>query len=830
MRRSRTTVVFILAALICSTLGTALAAVVQRRDDKPTEAGPAAAPQGITDLVELPTPPSGLLVGIATFDRRTPPTDAVTSALEGLGLVVQPMRRLPVALVYGTATQLRSAVTKRIAADVYPNVKLRYFSAASTKAIAAGPIPDLGVTGKGVGVAVVDTGIDAGHPDLADHVTHNVKMIGPEYLGLVGLDTSPDTPPGTLVVPFDQPLLNNSDTGGHGTHVAGIIGADATTSPSQVGVAPDANLIAYGAGDSLFVFSVLAAFDDILVKQKALGIRVVNNSWGDSSGAFDPKHPINQATKALYDAGIVTVFAAGNDGEAFTMNPYSLAPWVISVGSTTVGRQRSAFTSGGLEYDNSEAVAVPADKHLRFEGDRVGLYHPDVSAPGTDIESSGTPLALGTLSPSLPGGTAVLSGTSMAAPHIAGLAALLFEARPSLTPDQVRQVLQVTAGDLDKETVFWRSGFGMADAARALELVRRGDFSQDLLNQLEREAEEAILAARPFRVRSSDFYSYTPALVTAAGSDRRSYSVDVADVTRAVTAAVSYPSTNVAGVNKFDYRITIKDAAGKVVASSIPSDTAGVSRLFADLGSVAGGVKFGRWTVEVAGQLGVSDPGIVLGNTVSLAVAQLEAQVRPAAGTETTFVAEGAKELFFSPAGPAGLLGGLDGCEPQDPPTKGGLTTEQPTAPCRSAAVGYPITSVLDVPAEFTSAPLADAATAVGGPARLTLYLADPAAPLYSGTLAALIDYDLALVGADGKVTSVTKGRLDKDAVVDSAAKRGEYLLQVPPTAVPAGSRLRLQLRFNGAYASAMRMYYGKGYADAGLAVTLGRIVPTPQA
>jgi len=830
MRRTRTTVVVSLAALICSTLGTALAAVAQRRDDKPARATPSATPERLTELVKLPVPPSGLMVGIATFERRSPPTDAVTSALEALGLVVQPMRRLPLALVYGTAAQLRSAVTKRIATDVYPNVKLRYFSAASTKAIAAGPTAQLGVTGKGVGVAVVDTGIDASHPDLADHVTHNVKMIGPEYLSVLGIDTSPDAPPGTLVVPFDQPLLNNSDTGGHGTHVAGIVAADGHTAPGQIGVAPDAELIGYGAGDALFVFTVLAAFDDILVRQKALNIRVVNNSWGDSSGVFDPKHPINQATKALHDAGIVTVFAAGNDGEAFTMNPYSLAPWVISVGSTTVGRQRSAFTSGGLEYDNSESVALPADKHLRFEGDRVGLYHPDVSAPGTDIESSGTLLALGTLSPSLPGGTAVLSGTSMSAPHVAGVAALLVEARPSITPDQVRQVLQVTAGGLETETVFWRSGFGMVDATRAVELVRRGDFSQELLDRLEREAVERILAARPFRVRTSDFFSYAPALVTAAGSDRRSFSIEVPDATKAVTAAVSYPSTNVAGVNTFDYRVVVKDAAGKVVASSIPSDTAGVSRLFADLGSLTQGVKYGRWTVDVVGQLGASDPGIVLGDTVTLAVAQLEPQVRPAADPGTTFVAEGAKELFFAPAGPAGLLGGLDGCEPQDPPARGVLAVEAPTAPCRSAPVGYPITSVLDVPAEFTSAQLADAATAIGGPARLTLYLADPAAPLYSGTLAALIDYDLALVAADGKLTPVTNGRLDKDAVVDSSAKRGEYLFQVPATAVPAGSRLRFQLRFNGAYASAMRMYYGKGYADSGLAVTLGRIVSTASA
>ncbi|MGH9165038.1 MAG: hypothetical protein ACRDZW_05940, partial [Acidimicrobiales bacterium] len=350
------------------------------------------------------------------------------------------------------------------------------------------------------------------------------------------------------------------------------------------------------------------------------------------------------------------------------------------------------------------------------------------------------------------------------------------------------------------------------------------DFSQDLVNRLENEAEQRVLAARPFRVRSSDLFSFAAAPATVAGTDRRVFTIPVTEATRAVAASVSYPSTSLAGVNQFDYKLTVRDAAGAVVATTTPSSVAGSSSLFAELGQPAPSPRFGNWTFEVAGILGVTDPNLLLGNTVSVAIAQLEPLLRPAAATETKFQAMAVSTMFFTPVGPAGLLGGLDGCEAQDPPARGDLRPEPPKVPCRSAAVGFPVTSVLGAAAEFTTVPLADVA-AVGGPAQLTLFLADPAAPVYAGKLAALIDYDLAAIASDGRVTPIKAGRIGKEAVVDGSPVKGTYRIEVPPTGLPGGTRLRLQLRFTGAYASGLRLYYGGAFAESGFAFTTGRLV-----
>src|SRR5438552_17517482 len=125
--------------------------------------------------------------------------------------------------------------------------------------------------------------------------------------------------------------LPNSETSvGHGTHVSGIVAARGTSSNGYyTGVAPGASLIGIGTGDILFIFWALAGFDYILDHQQQYNIKVVNNSWG-TSGAFDPKGPIHEATKKVTSRGITVVFAAGNDGpDQNTLNPYSVAPWVI---------------------------------------------------------------------------------------------------------------------------------------------------------------------------------------------------------------------------------------------------------------------------------------------------------------------------------------------------------------------------------------------------------------------------------------------------------------------------------------------------------------------
>lgn len=115
---------------------------------------------------------------------------------------------------------------------------------------------------------------------------------------------------------------------GHGTHVAAIAGGTGAASGGKyTGVAPGADLIGVSVGDALFIFWILAGFDWILENRELYNIQVVNNSWG-TEGAYDASDPVNEATRALRDAGIAIVFAAGNSGpDANTLNPYSAAPW-----------------------------------------------------------------------------------------------------------------------------------------------------------------------------------------------------------------------------------------------------------------------------------------------------------------------------------------------------------------------------------------------------------------------------------------------------------------------------------------------------------------------
>ena len=844
MRRRRRLVVSFLAAAICCTLGTAVAAVgVRQSRPAAVASAPADGQRGVAALAAVPAAVTDRLFAVATFAGSGARSARAAGPLGALGLDVVPLHNLPFALVSGTKGQLQAAVHRRLAADVYPDQALSYLSAGSTAAIGADRLRAEGVTGKGVGVAIVDTGVDATHPDLADHVTHNLKMIGPEHLDILGGKHLPDEPPGTLVIPVDSLPYNNSDTtSGHGTHVAGIVAADAHTSPDQVGVAPDASIIAYGAGDAIQIFTVLAAYDDILTHKDAWGIRVVNNSWGASGRVFDPDHPINVATKALHDAGIVVVFAAGNDGEEGTINPYSVAPWVISTGSGTNAKARSPFSSGGYENDDTEAVTVPADRHLHFEGNRVGIYHPDVSAPGSDITSSGTPTGIAILSPTLPGGTTTLSGTSMAAPHVSGVAALLLQARPSLTPDQVREVLQVTAGPMTGEAAFWQSGYGFVDAAAAVALVRRADFGQGLLDHLQADADARVLAARAFDVRSTDLWSFTPQLVSVAGSDTRTFGLDVSPDTRAVRALVSYPSLGLLGVNPFDWQITVSDAKGRPLATSTPSGTAGVSSLSVDLAG-AGDVAYGRWTVEVKGALGASDTDLVLGNVVTLAVAQLQPRVKVDRPATPAFVPDARTTLYFealtaASASPATPLAGLvplpaplavpspEGCVLAVGAPQGRMGLDQVTDSCATGLVGYPVTHVVDTPAEFTAPPL-PAPVTVGGAASLTLWLGDVAAPVWTAAARSRISYTLEAVDAAGQATTVAAGDLEKVIGPDEVGAqptRAEYAFDVAPRMIPAGSSLRLRLRFSGVYTAAMRLFFGGPYADAGLTLGVGHM------
>ena len=592
-----------------------------------------ATPPGLTRLLAGGPPAGEAVAGIAVLDGSQAPGHRQLAALRALGLQVQAYKRLPMAIVRGPRHALAASVRRGLARDVYPNDRLEYLSVDSRRQTRVDRLP--GITGKGVTVAVVDSGIDATNPDLTRRVKRNYKLLGPEYANL-----PPDAGIGTVAVPFSDLPYNDSDLGsGHGTHVAGIIAAEGKDTPAIKGMAPGADLIGLSIGEVLFTTAVISGFDEILAHPE-WSVDVVNNSWGSSHQTFDPNHPINIASRALYKAGIVVVFAAGNDGTdhtQMTMNPFSIPPWVISVAAGTVddpttnvdeGKRRADFSSVGQEYDNSEPVTIPPDGHERFVGDRVGLYHPDVTAPGENIVSAGTPTGLAvTPEPTAPR-EAVASGTSMASPHVAGAAALLLQANPKLKPDQVRQALQVTATRLADRSPFREAGYGYIDMAAAVALVQRPDFSQRLLDRLQSDADARVLRETPLAALVGDYWTWPAATVTFEGvPDTRTLPVRVSSKTRKIEAWVAYPSAATVGANIGDYLMTVRDAAGKVVAESTSSFAAGTGSLTIDTATLRR-AKLGTWTIEVGGLLSVSDPDTVdndsiFGRTVSVAFVQL---------------------------------------------------------------------------------------------------------------------------------------------------------------------------------------------------------------
>jgi serine protease AprX len=586
---------------------------------------PAGEPTVGVDRLAAGSAPLTVVRGIATFDAV--PTALDVAALKGHGIaVVQPMKNLPLALVRGTVQSMQSAVALGAANDIYPDDPVELFDTASSDAMGAAIPRANGFTGKGTTVAVVDSGCDASHPDLADHVVHNVKLYSAEYLNI------PPDSGNTIAVPIEMGPYQNSDLGsGHGTHVAGIIAADGHTSADHLGVAPDANLVCYSIGEVLFTTAVVTAYDHLLDQPQLWGVKAINNSWGNSFQQFDPRAPVAVATKAVADLGVNVMFAAGNSGRTnaeMSLNPFSEAPWVTSVAAESVAHVRGDFSSNGLRYDNSQPVTIGAGGHTVFTGNRIGVYHPDITTPGVAISST-CDTAGTAVGPCPPGSNTTASGTSMASPHAAGAAAVLLQANPSLTPSQLRSALQSTAAPVTDaagtQLAFWQVGYGHVDLAAAVNLVR----SRDPVKQIAKAqaaADQRVLGSTGYTVPRSDFWTWDAPRAAVAGSDSRTFTADVPETTTHLKVTLSHPSLAVVGSNAMIYTVRVLDGTGQVLGTTTESTSgAGTSSLLIDLAAAA--AHPGTYTFQVSGQRAVSDPDTfdsesLLGRVVVLQVAQ----------------------------------------------------------------------------------------------------------------------------------------------------------------------------------------------------------------
>ena len=427
---------------------------------------------------------------IAVFDETVTTAASVTQAIQSLGAGVIGFKHLPMVAALATPDQISGIEAIAGVTGVYFNAQLDYHNLEGVGSINADDVHAMGITGKGIGVAILDSGIDGLHADLT-YPTKTVANV--KYVADVEEYFTADRSPTVAAMLFVDNVAVSETSVGHGTHVAGTAAGTGTASGGKyTGVAPGANLIGIGAGDVLFIFWTLAGFDYILEHHQKYNIKVVNNSWGSAGGTYDPNAPINVATKKVSDAGVTVVFSAGNSGPAQnTLNRWSLAPWVISVAAgckltddanTTTWQRRCVDANG--------RAPVLADFSSRgIPGD--AMYHPDITAPG--VYTVSTRASTGTVMNGLDAQSDLTrcaidlthqpyytcaSGTSMAAPHVAGTVALLQEAAGgTLTPAQVLKAITQTAKKLDGFGE-WEVGSGYLDAKAAVDLVRHPSFTK----------------------------------------------------------------------------------------------------------------------------------------------------------------------------------------------------------------------------------------------------------------------------------------------------------------------------------------------------------------
>ena len=303
---------------------------------------------------------------------------------------------------------------------------------------------ELGIDGKGIVVGSIDSGVALEHPALKDKYRGKHTYQVYSFRDFVG----------GVLTPYDDL--------GHGTHVMGIIMGDGG-SMHKIGIAPGAEWIAAKAIDGQgygLSRGLLMAMEWIFAPDGVprLAPDIVSNSWGgtcDSSDLF-----FRQAVIAWRSAGIIPVFSAGNRGpKAETIGAPGCFPEVIAVGATDINDKITEWSSRGPSFKD--------------------VLKPDISAPGNEIISS-IPVS----------DYAKFSGTSMAAPAVSGVIALMLQANPDLSFDQVLEILGTSALDLGKEGDDFEYGRGRVDAYKAVLASKGGESGYQLFVPKESIAEK----------------------------------------------------------------------------------------------------------------------------------------------------------------------------------------------------------------------------------------------------------------------------------------------------------------------------------------------------
>lgn len=307
---------------------------------------------------------------------------------------------------------------------IWPDLPVHAWLDTRAPLVRAPRVWDLGFTGRGVRIGIVDTGIDAGHPDFGDRLR--------AYRDFVTSEPAAQGEP--------------RDPNGHGTHVAGVAAGSGSASDGRYrGIAPEAELVVArvldGAGNGR-TSHVMAGIEWAMEQ----GARVINVSLGGPPYPSDGSDAFSVLCDAAVDAGAVVCVAAGNLGPTgHTIGAPAAAAKVITVGA-----------SRSLGDDGREGVAPFSSRGPTGDG----RAKPDLLFPGEAITAArATGTSLGTVRAAL---YTSLSGTSQATPMAAGSAALLLQATPGLQPDEIKSRLR-------------RGARRLPDAAAVAQGAGRGD-------------------------------------------------------------------------------------------------------------------------------------------------------------------------------------------------------------------------------------------------------------------------------------------------------------------------------------------------------------------
>lgn len=326
-----------------------------------------------------------------------------------------------------------------------------------------------GLDGTGIGIAVIDSGVDNSHEELLGGKSISRVIANVDFTG-----------EGVLT---DDPY-------GHGTHVASLAaGNNLILSGTYTGIAPNANIInlrvlnSQGTGSTS---ALLNALDWVMTNRSAYNIRVVNMSLGAPAGDSYKNDPVCKAVRRLVDSGIVAVVAAGNNGKDSLGNK-------IYGGIQSPGNEPSAITVGasntyGTDVRGDDSVTTFSSRGptRSYWTDAGGVKHydnlikPDLVAPGNKIVAAEAknnylvttyPQLDAAVSAPTDGKMMYMSGTSMAAPIVAGAAALMLQANPNLTPNMVKAILMYTAQPLAGFNQF-EQGAGQINIEGAMRLAQ----------------------------------------------------------------------------------------------------------------------------------------------------------------------------------------------------------------------------------------------------------------------------------------------------------------------------------------------------------------------